>query len=294
MKRTAVLSSLALVLLASGCGSAEDGQPATGEDDLTGSSMHRILSDADMTGDQALEPARVQAFLVAKKSALAKYSEDGRSAAKIIVEESRKERISPVFLLARIEGESGLVSSGTLNNLRSATGCGCPDGASCNPAFANFGPQVRCAAELFRGYLEDLAKKGATISGWRVGTPKQTLDPCTVTPANAATAALYTYTPWVGAYASECGTEKWGGTSLMGVLYRDFRKALGGAAAGAGEQDRADACPFGDGDYCGGGELGGDRDTLHACKAGKLTPIRACARGCTVEPPGVPDRCAGE
>ena len=54
---------------------------------------------------------------------------------------------------------------------------------------------------------------------------KKTSDNCWVTPANNATAALYTYTPWVGAYASQCGTSQWGGSSLVALLYGNFKSS---------------------------------------------------------------------
>jgi hypothetical protein len=134
-----------------------------------------------------------------------------------------------VYLLARIQTESGLVRQSSLDNLRSATGCGCPDNERCNPAFANFGPQVRCASNLVRSYFDDLDAKGQTVSGWAVGVTKQTSDGCAVAPANRATAALYTYTPWVGAYAGDCGSQDVGGASLVGVIYRQYARRFGGA-----------------------------------------------------------------
>ena len=45
--------------------------------------------------------------------------------------------------------------------------------------------------------VDDLDAKGTTIAGWKVGVAKKTSDGYAVTPANKATAALYTYTPWV-------------------------------------------------------------------------------------------------
>ena len=54
---------------------------------------------------------------------------------------------------------------------------------------------------------------------------KATSDPCTVTPVNNATAALYTYTPWVGAYAVQCGRATVGGSSLMASIYNRYKTA---------------------------------------------------------------------
>ena len=45
--------------------------------------------------------------------------------------------------------------------------------------------------------MDDLANEGETRSEWAVGREKETLDGTLVVPSNRATAALYTYTPWV-------------------------------------------------------------------------------------------------
>jgi hypothetical protein len=257
-----------------------DEEVAVAEAASTAASMHSVLADRNLSGDQEVSVAEVQAFLEEQGSALASYSEGGRKAARIIVEESRAEHISPIFVLARIQGESGLVTSGTLDGIESATGCGCPDWQACDPSLANFGPQVRCTAEQFRIYLDDLRDNGATISGWSVGEGKWTLDGCWVIPQNAATAALYTYTPWVGATATEwCGDTSTGGTSLIGDIYRDFA-AVFEAGGGGGSS----ACEFGDGLYCVG-------DTLKRCSAGTMSVVKQCANGCFVAPPGQDDRC---
>ncbi|HUH03438.1 MAG TPA: hypothetical protein VML75_15685 [Kofleriaceae bacterium] len=187
---------------------------------------NRLLNNNEVIGGADVTVADVQAVLEYYGSALATYREGGKSAARWIVEAGRGSNISPVYLLGRIDTESGLVRSGTLAHLSAATGCGCPDGATCDPNLAGFGLQVRCAAEKMRKYLTSLETNGSTISGWRVGTGKRTLDPCWVVPANKVTAALYTYTPWVGAYATGCGTSQWGGSSLVALLTRRFASTL--------------------------------------------------------------------
>ena len=242
----------------------------------------RLLADGDIEGGVEITTAQVQRFLERRGSALASFSEGGDSAARIIVAAGRADGISPLYLLARIETESGLVSSGTLAHIGSATGCACPDGQACDPSLAGFATQVRCAAGLMRGYLDDLDTGGATISGWRVGVPRSTLDPCRVTPANRATAALYTYTPWVGAWARGCGTPQWGGSSLVALLHRDF----------AGDfPERNTSCPFGEGLYCGQNGVAGDPDTLYLCRGGGLLVAERCAAGCAAQDPGTDDHC---
>ena len=243
----------------------------------------RLLADGDIEGGAEITTDQVQRFLERRGSALAGFAEGGRSAARIIVAAGRAEGISPLYLLARIETESGLLTSGTLAHIGSATGCACPDGQACDPSLAGFDTQVRCAAELVRGYLDDLDTTGATVSGWQVGVPRSTLDPCRVTPANRATAALYTYTPWVGAWARGCGTPRWGGSSLLALLHRDV----------AGDfPERNTSCPSGEGLYCGQNGVAGDPDTLYLCRGGGLLVAERCAAGCAAQAPGTDDFCA--
>jgi surface antigen len=228
---------LGLALAAcSGSHSGEQGQTnLSGLSSATPIDANNLLADADLTGAQSVTASQVASFLSSKGSALAGYVDgaSGQTAASLIVSLSTAAGISPVYMLARIEGESSLVTSGSLSNLDSATGCGCPDTAACNPANSGFYNQVSCAASSIRGYLDDLASSGVTVSGWRVGVAKETLDPCSVTPANAATAAVYTYTPWVGQYStSPCGREGLGGSSSLALLFQEYAPSFPGASSG--------------------------------------------------------------
>ena len=187
-----------------------------------------LLTDQQLTGGQDITVAEVQAMLEEHGSFLADYVDPawGKSAARLIVERGRAHRISPLYLLARIQIESGLIQSGTSANLSQATGCGCPDSGGCSASWTGFGRQVDCAAEKMRNYLQDLDDGGSTVSGWRVGVAKRTGDPCTVTPANRATAALYTYTPWVGAYGDRCRLRlDIGGSSLVALVYSRYAES---------------------------------------------------------------------
>lgn len=238
LRFTLMVGCMAVAVSACGEGALEASEDGFAEDprseelrrmdaELGALDMHNLLTDEDMAGYQWVTVAQVQSFLSAKGSFLAGYKDPkwGKTAARLIVERSRAYGINPVYMLARIETESGLVRSGTSRNLAAATGCGCPDSGGCNQSYAGFGNQIECSAAKFRGYLSDLESGGTTVSGWKKGVAKKTLDNCTVKPANNATAALYTYTPWVGAYASQCGTSKWGGSSLVALLYRSFKGA---------------------------------------------------------------------
>ncbi len=196
-----VLALLPLVACAVGPGDSAD----SNEDALTGSakvSPTHLMSDEQLEGGQHLTAATLQAFLTAKRSALAAYKDPGtgESAASMIVSRSTAQRINPIYLLARIQGESSLVQSGNTKGIEKATGCACPDGQACAKSSGGFAKQIECTSSLMRKYLDQLDTKGATQSGWKVGVAKSTLDPCTVKPDNRATAAIYTYTPWVGGY----------------------------------------------------------------------------------------------
>ena len=262
--------------------------PSNLDDDILaatpgGLDRHRLIEDADLAGDQEVTVGQVQQLLETEGSALATFSEDGRTAAQWIVDESRAARISPVYMIARIETESSLIRSGTLDKIRQATGCACPDGSACDPSFAAFGLQIRCAAELVRGYLSDLEADNSTVTGWGVGVGKSSSDPCWVVPQNRATAALYTYTPWVGHYARECGTSQWGGSSLVALLLRHFKERL--------PPEGGDTCPLGNGLYCGANGIPGDPATLYRCTDGAIAVEQACAAGCYARPSGEPDAC---
>ena len=309
----------ALAATLSACAAEDD--VATGDDDVVSGErrtipVDEILTDDMIEGGQAITVAQVQSFLESKKSALATFKEADRSAAQWIVEEAQGEKISPLYMLTRLETESGLVTSGSLDNIKSATGCGCPDTAKCDPKFANFGPQVRCAAQLMRRYFTALDTKKVTVSGWKVGGKKTTLDPCEVTPKNRATAALYTYNPWVGAYGVGCGSSKWGGATLIGRLYRSYASAFpnasqpgkedkeptsttgggttGGGTTGGGtskpEPQPASQCPK-DGLFCGGNGASGLASELFKCTAGKASRVESCENGCVATPPGGADYC---
>ncbi|NTX11723.1 hypothetical protein HUA74_09990 [Myxococcus sp. CA051A] len=221
-------------LLAVGCGPVIDDEEGEVIDELTGQvlqratvkyDMHRLLEDTHLLGHQWITTEQVQAFLTQQGSYLATYKDpafSNKTAAALIVERSKAYNISPLYMLARIQVESSLVQSGTSTNLAKATGCGCPDSSGCDAQYTGFGKQIECSAKKLRGYFTDLDAGRTTVSGWKVGTTKASLDPCSIKPTNKATAALYTYTPWVGAYATQCGRTTVGGSSLVAVIYHRY------------------------------------------------------------------------
>jgi hypothetical protein len=195
-----------------------------------------LLDDASMTDDRSMTVEEVQSFLeqtpYGRRSVLASYRPKGKAASQIIVDTAREYALSPKLLLVRAQLEQGLVSkqTATPRQLDRALGCGCVDapaaagdstGHTCAARYVGFENQVRCAASTLRHALDSLAgPKHATLSGWRKGTAKKTLDGIAVTPKNDATAALYAYTPWVGELGG--GRSGVGGTSAHWQLWNDF------------------------------------------------------------------------
>lgn len=130
----------------------------------------------------------------------------------LIYDAATENGLNPQFLLVQIQKESSLIEDPkpSPHQIEYALGFGCPDDGTCAPAYRGFHKQITKAAAIFKSYLADLAATGVTISGWRVGEPRRTGSrrhpetrdgqPVSVTPANAATAAMYTYNPWVGGH----------------------------------------------------------------------------------------------
>jgi hypothetical protein len=217
------------------CAPAEEENPGSGmrspdEADVSSElttrfDIHRLLEDDELTGGGNISTRMIQEYLTQKGSFLARYSDPtwGLTAAELIVQRSRAYGVSPLYMLARIQTESSLIQSGTSSKLEQATGCACPDGSGCAAVWRGFGNQIECSARKLRGYLDDLDADGTTVTGWQVGVSRRTGDPCVVTPANKATAALYTYTPWVGAYGIQCRVRTdIGGSTLVSLAYARF------------------------------------------------------------------------
>lgn len=183
---------------------------ALGEEELNepGFDRHRLLGDVAFVDASALTVDEIQAFLentpYGGRSALASYSSGGRSAARAIHEAAQAHGINPLLILTRAQLEMSLIGKATASqfSLDYAFGCGCPDNQSCSTQWKGFHRQVDCMASHMRDYVDDLEAGGSTIAGWKIGKSKKTLDGYTITPKNAATAALYTYTPHVGAAGS--------------------------------------------------------------------------------------------
>jgi len=183
-----------------------------------------VIADDQMVDYLSMSAARIQEFLNTQTGILKTYvGPDGRTAAQIIYDAARTSQISPKVLLVTIQKESSMITKSVFNTaaysgsvqyyLDWITFYGWCD--TCSTGISKgFTNQVNATAAAFRRYLNLIASSGTSISGWGPGvtksipcitsdyasgrlicTPGTTLN---ITPTNAATSALYTYTPHPG------------------------------------------------------------------------------------------------
>ena len=162
-----------------------------------------LLSDWELTDPFALDFNQIQHYL--NRGYLSDYfSEDWegkmRYATDIIWRTAQNNLMSPKFILVLLQKEQSLIEDDdpTDKQLDWATGYGvCDDCSMDDPAiqrWKGFGKQVNSATLQFtEGYLADIENTGCT-GNYCVGE-EMTIDGTTVIPENAATAALYAYTP---------------------------------------------------------------------------------------------------
>jgi hypothetical protein len=227
----AVVAVTSVTAFVSGCAAEDVEDPAAGSGEGESAlsekyDVNELMQDSEMRGGTKLSVARIQAFLESKGSYLASYEEEGQSAAQIIADNCKRANISPIYMLARIQTESSLVSSGTSRSLKAATGCACPDHAACDRSNAGFKQQVECAADLHASYFEEMRDNGVTRADWGVGKRMRTLDPCSVTPRTMATAVLYTYTPWVGTRGKQCSSRGSSGSTTLVSIVKSYAGEL--------------------------------------------------------------------
>ena len=174
-----------------------------------------LISDGVFTNTGAMNTGDVQVFLQVKGSFLKDYSENGRTAAQIIVDaahgygdasgsingisvDSSTGTVNPQVILATLQKEQSLVTMTSQSDaaLRTAMGYGCPDSGGCNSAYAGFTKQVENAAWQLRYNYERAQGRGfgdyqvgqsfcfSDVNGTNCGSF-----------GNKATASLYRYTP---------------------------------------------------------------------------------------------------
>jgi len=189
-----------------------------------------LVSDTAMRDSTAMTTEDIQAFLDKtpwnKKSVLATYEEGGKSAAEIMHDAAEKYGINPLELLVRVQMEQGLINKTTASeeSISIAFGCGCPHSPVCSSKYEGFANQADCAAGTLRRSMDKAVTTNGTVSGWKRGAEKLTQDKVEVVPQNAATAALYTYTPYVGEAGG--GQKGVGGASLHNAVWDRFAESI--------------------------------------------------------------------
>lgn len=163
-----------------------------------------IISDAELMDADAMNRDQIQAFL--ERGTLADYRTldwEGRTrdAADIIWRAAQQHGINPRFLLVLLQKEQSLVEDPdpTQKQYDWATGYGVCDSCSMSDSgiarWQGFGKQVNSAAMQFiDGYMADIETYGVTAGKYGANVTV-TIDETEVTPHNAATAAMYAYTP---------------------------------------------------------------------------------------------------
>ncbi len=163
-----------------------------------------IISDAELTDSQAMDRNQIQAFL--ERGTLAEYETEDwegrtRSAADIIWRAAQQHGINPRFLLVLLQKEQSLIEDPdpTQKQYDWATGYGVCDVCSMSDTgiarWQGFGKQVNSAAMQFiDGYMADIETYGITAGKYGTGVTVM-IDDTEVIPFNAATAAMYAYTP---------------------------------------------------------------------------------------------------
>lgn len=166
-----------------------------------------VLDDQDIFEIGTMNLDDIQLFLRVKgplgRLRLADIDGVEKSPAEIIWRVANAYKINPKYLMALLQKEQSLVEGPppTQRRLDWATGYGvCDDCSKDDPRiqdFKGFASQLEWAAKQHREkYFIQILTKGATIAGQAPGKTV-TIDGRRVTPANNATAMLYSYTPHI-------------------------------------------------------------------------------------------------
>ncbi len=163
-----------------------------------------LISDWDFTDPFALDFNQIQHYL--NRGYLGDYltedwEGDDAYATNIVWETAQTHGISPKVLLVMLQKEQSLVEDDDPSDSQLDWAMGYAVCDSCShddeaiQRWKGFGKQVNSAAmQLTEGYLEDIENYGTTQGKYGPGVDVE-IDDTTVTPINAATAALYAYTP---------------------------------------------------------------------------------------------------
>lgn len=157
------------------------------------------------SGYTCLKDYRVSTFSRSADAMCGTYSgASNESSARIIAKVSAACGISPRVLLVTLEKEQGLVSTKVASKSKydRAMGYACPDTADCDTQFLGFYNQIYKSAWQFKRYANP-AGTNKTYTWYPVGSvtnvaynPNAACGSSPVRIRNAATAALYYYTPY--------------------------------------------------------------------------------------------------
>lgn len=164
-----------------------------------------IISDKEMLDEDSMSLDEIQAFLDAYGTLGQKefLDVDGevKPTAQIIYDAAQRNGVSPRVILVMLQKEQSLIedTEPSQSQLDWAMGYGICDGCtyatSAAQRFRGIAKQINSATlQLHEGYIADLVSNGQTVMGFGPGIVME-VDDTTFTPANNATAALYTYTP---------------------------------------------------------------------------------------------------
>lgn len=167
-----------------------------------------LISDSEITNYNAMDLGDIQRFLDRRPGTLKNYvtvDKEGKqiTAAETFYKTALDAMINPKYLLVLVQKEMSLLDDDTPKQTQYdwATGYGCPDGSGCNTRWQGFFKQVNSAALQTRDYVDN-----SQNYYYRPGVTR-TIDNIPVTPKNAATAGLYSYTPHVDC-GGNCGGNK--------------------------------------------------------------------------------------
>ena len=239
---------LGVVLVATGVGSVgcvftSGGSEGT-ENAVTAAKFDKnhLIDDDVLMDDRAVSVQKIQSFLdrtpYGTQSPLANYRDaNGAPAAQLLHDAAVSYGVNPITLLVRIEMENGLVSApealaaddagaddagletptstGIAKKIDNAFNCGRALGLEA---------QAGCATRSVARAMMLLESGKEAPGGWKRGAALKSKDSVTITPVNAATAAIYAYTPYVGEAGG--GTKGVAGAAGHMVLWNQFAKAL--------------------------------------------------------------------
>ncbi|MGJ3507767.1 FG-GAP repeat domain-containing protein [Enemella sp. A6] len=228
-RRRARILGVVLATLAMLAGSVLTGPSSQSATAVDGYDPGMLISDGHFYAAGRMDAAKVQAFLDREgrncvpapdgtpclkdyradvpKMAATRYCKavaggKGWRSSRIIADLSRACGINPEVILVMLQKEQSLVyaSGSMLNKTRydKALGSGCPDFQPCDPKSVGFVMQVYSAGERFQKYRQHPERYNYKVGSNQIKYhPARNCGSATVNIRNQATAALYTYTPFV-------------------------------------------------------------------------------------------------